>query len=129
MPVKIYYNDIPYTDPGGDSYLNQLGYYNFNSIEIIKGAASSLYGAGIGGAMLIHSLPVNWYKGISFAYSTGSFSANNINVNVKAGDRVTTKQTLGLVQTDEDEGKTEVHLEIWKGSNKMDPENWIMATR
>src|SRR5687767_5921458 len=23
--VKIYYNDLPYTDPGGQTYLNQLG--------------------------------------------------------------------------------------------------------
>lgn len=50
-------------------------------------------------------------------------------VYVKANDQITTKQTLGLVQTEDDEGKTEVHLEIWKGSNKMDPENWISARR
>ncbi|MFL5810884.1 MAG: TonB-dependent receptor plug domain-containing protein, partial [Flavisolibacter sp.] len=30
--VKVYYNDLPYTDPFGTTYLNQLGYYNFNSI-------------------------------------------------------------------------------------------------
>ncbi|MDB5224237.1 MAG: hypothetical protein JWN83_2904 [Chitinophagaceae bacterium] len=57
--VKIYYNDIPYTDPGGNSYFNQLGYYNFNSIEIIKGANNSLYGAGTGGVMLIESMSEN----------------------------------------------------------------------
>ena len=84
--VKIYLNEIPLTDPSGNTYLNQLSFYNFNSIEIIKGPASSLYGAGIGGAMLIHTLPVNWYKGISLAYSTGSFNTNNINANVKTGD-------------------------------------------
>src|SRR5664279_1907875 len=84
--VKIYLNDIPLTDPSGNTYLNQLSFYNFNSIEIIKGPASSLYGAGIGGAMLIHTLPVNWYKGVSLSYSAGSFAANNINVNVKTGD-------------------------------------------
>jgi len=50
-------------------------------------------------------------------------------VYVKAGDKVTTKQVLGQVQTDDDDGKTEVHLEIWKGSNKMDPEGWIMARK
>jgi septal ring factor EnvC (AmiA/AmiB activator) len=50
-------------------------------------------------------------------------------VYVNPGDKVSTKQALGLVQTDESEGKTEVHLEVWKGSNKMDPENWIMATK
>jgi iron complex outermembrane receptor protein len=84
--VKIYLNEIPLTDPSGNTYLNQLSFYNFNSIEIIKGPASSIYGAGIGGAMLIHTLPVTWYKGFSLAYSAGSFNTNNINVNVKTGD-------------------------------------------
>jgi len=84
--VKIYLNEIPLTDPSGNTYLNQLSFYDFNSIEIIKGPASSLYGAGIGGAMLIHTLPANWYKGISLSYSAGSFAANNINANVKTGD-------------------------------------------
>ncbi|MEO8820376.1 MAG: TonB-dependent receptor [Ginsengibacter sp.] len=84
--VKVYLNDIPLTDPSGNTYLNQLSFYNFNSIEIIKGPASSLYGAGIGGAMLIHTLPSVWQPGISVAYSTGSFNTNNVNFNVKTGD-------------------------------------------
>ena len=84
--VKIYLNDIPLTDPSGNTYLNQLSFYNFNSIEIIKGPASSLYGAGIGGAMLIHTLPANWYPGISLTYTIGSFNTNNINANVKTGN-------------------------------------------
>lgn len=46
-------------------------------------------------------------------------------VYVKSGDKIITKQTLGLVLTSDDDGKTEVHLEIWKGSNKMDPEGWL----
>src|SRR5665213_370596 len=84
--VKIYLNDIPLTDPSGNTYLNQLSFYNFNSIEIIKGPASSLYGAGIGGAMLIHTLPSAWQQGVSAAYTIGSFNTNNVNVNVKTGD-------------------------------------------
>ncbi len=84
--VKIYLNDIPLTDPTGNTYLNQLSFYNFNSIEIIKGPASSLYGAGIGGAMLIHTLPVNWNDGVSLDYTMGSFNTNNIHVNIKTGD-------------------------------------------
>ncbi len=55
--MKIYYNEIPLTDPGGNTYLNELGFYNFQSLlEVIKGTAGSLYGAGIGGAVLISSL-------------------------------------------------------------------------
>lgn len=84
--VKVYLDGIPLTDPSGNTYLNQLSFYNFNSIEIIKGPASSLYGAGIGGAMLIHTLPSTWQPGISVAYSSGSFNTNNVNVNVKTGD-------------------------------------------
>jgi hypothetical protein len=42
--VKIYWNEIPLTDPGGNTYLNELGFYNFQSLEIIKGTAGSLYG-------------------------------------------------------------------------------------
>jgi iron complex outermembrane receptor protein len=54
--VKVYLNDIPFTDPGGNTYLNQLDFHNISSIEIIKGPASSLYGAGSGGAMLLHTM-------------------------------------------------------------------------
>lgn len=76
--VKIYYNDIPYTDPGGQSYFNQLGYYNFNSLEIIKGANNSLYGAGTGGVMLIESLNENEKAGIFTEYSSGSYDLQNV---------------------------------------------------
>jgi len=54
--------------------------------------------------------------------------SNLQDVSVKSGDIITTKQVIGTVQTD-DEGKSEVHLEIWKGSSKMDPANWITARR
>jgi iron complex outermembrane receptor protein len=84
--IKIYWNEIPLTDPGGNTYLNQLGFYNFQSIEIIKGTAGSLYGAGIGGAVLINSMPSVWEKGVSADYGYGSFNTNSLNVNIRTGD-------------------------------------------
>ena len=84
--IKIYWNEIPLTDPGGNTYLNQLGFYNFQSIEIIKGTAGSLYGAGIGGAVLINSMPSVWEKGVSADYGYGSYNTNSLNVNIRAGD-------------------------------------------
>ncbi len=84
--IKIYWNEIPLTDPGGNTYLNELGYYNFQSLEVIKGAAGSLYGAGIGGAVLINSMPSTWQKGVSADYVGGSYNLNSINVNLRAGD-------------------------------------------
>src|SRR5258708_3432877 len=84
--IKIYWNEIPLTDPGGNTYLNELGFYNFQSIEILKGTAGSLYGAGIGGAMLINSMPSVWEQGISADYLHGSYNTNSLNVNIRAGD-------------------------------------------
>jgi iron complex outermembrane recepter protein len=83
--VKVYWNGIPFTDPGGSTYLNQLSYYNFNSIEIIKGPGGSLYGAGTGGVILINSQPQSWLPGVDLSYVTGSFNLHNLNVQVKAG--------------------------------------------
>ncbi|MEO6639211.1 MAG: TonB-dependent receptor, partial [Ginsengibacter sp.] len=83
--VKVYYNNIPYTDPGGNSYLNQLGFYNIQSIEIIKGPGSSLYGAGTGGVLLIRSNANQFVPGVSLNYSVGSYSLNNFNANVRLG--------------------------------------------
>jgi len=83
--VKVYYDGIPYTDPGGNTYLNQLGFYNIESVEIIKGPAGSLYGAGTGGVLLIRNDAGPFEAGASVAYTAGSYHLNNLNGNVKFG--------------------------------------------
>ena len=84
--VKVYYNRIPFTDPGGTTYLNQLGFYNFQSVEIIKGPAGSVYGAGTGGVLLINSDIKNFNPGASVSYTGGSYNLNNTNVNFRFGN-------------------------------------------
>ena len=83
--VKVYYDGIPYTDPGGNSYLNQLGFYNIQSVEIIKGPGSSLYGAGTGGVLLIRNDVNQFIPGAAIDYSIGSYNLNNINANIRLG--------------------------------------------
>lgn len=84
--IKAYYNDIPVTDAGGNTYLSQLGYYNIHSLEIIKGPGSSLYGAGTGGVLLINSLPATWSKHIAIHYTAGSYQMNNLAAELYTGD-------------------------------------------
>jgi iron complex outermembrane receptor protein len=116
--VKIYYNDIPFTDPGGHSYFNQLGYYNFNSIEIIKGANNSLYGAGTGGVMLIESLD-DKEKASAFAeYATGSYNLQNIYSSLtSSSDRSTSKIGFQHQQSDgyRDHSKLRRDVLSWNG--------------
>ena len=52
--------------------------------------------------------------------------SNLKDVLVKAGDNLKIKQNLGTVFTDEnDEGKTILKFQIWKESQKLDPELWL----
>ncbi len=46
-------------------------------------------------------------------------------VTVKPNQTISTKQSLGTLHTDKNEDLTKVHLEIWRGKDKMDPEIWL----
>jgi iron complex outermembrane receptor protein len=83
--VKVYWNDIPFTDAGGNTYLNQLSFFNTQSIEIIKGPAGSIYGAGTGGAILLNSQPATWQQGATLNYTGGSYNTEAFNAQVQAG--------------------------------------------
>src|SRR5690606_9289018 len=53
--IKVYWNGIPFTDPTGSTALNLLDNINMQHLEVIKGPAGSVYGAGTGGALNIRS--------------------------------------------------------------------------
>lgn len=53
--VKVYWNDIPLTDGGGNTYINLVDVNQVTSAEVIKGPVASSYGAGTGGALLLRS--------------------------------------------------------------------------
>ena len=57
--VKIYFDDIPLTDAGGNTYLNAIDFNSIHNIEILKGPDGSLFGANSGGVVLLS--PVNRY--------------------------------------------------------------------
>jgi iron complex outermembrane receptor protein len=84
--VKVYYNDLPLTHPGGHTYLNGLGYYNFSSIEVIKGPGSSLYGAGTGGVVLAEALSSSEKAGLSAEITIGSYGLRNVYGSIITGD-------------------------------------------
>ena len=77
--IKIYWNDIPLTDAGGNTYLQLIDINQLQSIEVIKGPASSLYGANTGGAVILHSGETNTTKANSFHASSGAGSYHLFN--------------------------------------------------
>lgn len=49
---------------------------------------------------------------------------------VKQGDKVKTKQTIGVIYTDgENENKTVLQFQIWKEDKKMNPEFWLAKSK
>jgi iron complex outermembrane recepter protein len=57
--VKIYYDEIPLTDAGGNTYLNAIDVNSVQGIEILKGPDGSLFGANSGGVVLISPVDRN----------------------------------------------------------------------
>ena len=53
--------------------------------------------------------------------------SNLSRVLVNNGDRVTTRQDIGIVATNNREGNTVLHFELWHGNQKMNPQQWIAA--
>jgi len=53
--IKVYWNDLPLSDGGGNTYLQLVELQNISGVEILKGPAASVYGANTGGAVLLKS--------------------------------------------------------------------------
>jgi Outer membrane receptor proteins, mostly Fe transport len=53
--VKIYLDDFPLTDAGGNTYLNLIDPYTIGQINILKGPDGSIYGANSGGVVSLYS--------------------------------------------------------------------------
>ena len=52
-----------------------------------------------------------------------TFYCKLASVSVKAGDKLKAGQTVGVVDTID--GQTQLHFQIWKGTDPLDPELWL----
>jgi iron complex outermembrane receptor protein len=55
--TKVYWNQIPFSDAGNNTYIALLEPALFSSLTVTKGPAAGIYGAGTGGALLFESTP------------------------------------------------------------------------
>lgn len=74
--VKIYLDEFPLTDAGGNTYLNALDISAIEGIQILKGPQSGLYGANSGGVILLQTQRQSPAAGsIRLKLEGGSFGA------------------------------------------------------
>lgn len=81
--IKIYIDDFPLTDAGGNTYLNALDPSSIGNIEIYKGPEASIFGANTGGTILI---------------SPPSISQNSVSASATAGSYGLFHQTASIQQ-------------------------------
>ncbi len=51
--------------------------------------------------------------------------SNISEVFVSNGQKINTQQEIGIISTDPRDRKTELHMQVWKGTDKLNPEHWI----
>ncbi|MBK9465348.1 MAG: TonB-dependent receptor plug domain-containing protein [Chitinophagaceae bacterium] len=128
--VKVYWNDIPVTDPGGNTYFNQFAWNNFSSIEIFKGPASSMYGAGTGGLILVNNFD-RWQPGASLEYLTGSYNLQNVFTSARFGTRENKNQfTYAHNQSDGYRIQTKMRRDnfSWQSQLKLSDKQQLSAS-
>ncbi len=50
-------------------------------------------------------------------------------ISVKTGQKVSVKEVIGTVMYNEEEDKTSINIQIWKGQKTMDPGGWLYNAR
>lgn len=69
--IRAFYGSIPLTSGNSETTIEDIDLENINQVEIIKGPLSSIYGAGLGGAILIS--PKTSGNSASISTTHGSF--------------------------------------------------------
>lgn len=82
--VKMYWNGLPLTDGGGNTYLNLIDFSAVANLEIIKGPGASLYGAGTGGVVLLNN-EISTQPEIKFSTVFGSYGLQRYQVAAHGG--------------------------------------------
>ncbi|MDB5117059.1 MAG: TonB-dependent receptor [Mucilaginibacter sp.] len=81
--VKIYFDEIPLTDAGGNTYLAAVDVNSIYNIEILKGPDGSLFGANTSGVVLMNAINPNAGNFASLGMNGGSYGLYHENAAVQ----------------------------------------------
>ncbi len=109
--IRAYYEDIPLTSGDGQTTIEDIDPNLIDRIEIIKGPSSSLYGAGLGGTLLIKpKVPTNKERLFRYQITGGSFGYLK---NAFTFDLGTRKHRISM-------NINNTHSDGWRENNQFD---------
>ncbi len=127
--IKVYWNNIPVTDPSGNTYFNQFAWNNFSSVEIYKGPAGSMYGAGTGGLLILSNFENSFKPGISAEYLIGSYNLHNFFASGRFGNKESMNQiTYAHNQTDGYRSHTNMRRDNFSWTTKISRDKFTLTT-
>lgn len=93
------------------------------NISTAKGSAAR----AVFGGLVVSVISISETNKVVILRHGGFFTvySNLQSTSVSKGANVTTKQTIGTVATDPDDGKTELHFEVWEGKLLHNPTSWL----
>ena len=137
--IKVYWNDMPFTDAGGNTYLNLVDPVTIGAIEILKGPGGSLYGANTGGVVVLHTdeLPIVDYgttKSNRFRLQLNGGSYGSLGAQAqwkyrKNGFSSSLNQSHQQADGYRDNSKLRRDVFQWNGQNKFsakDKTEWLL---
>ncbi|GAA4958673.1 TonB-dependent receptor [Algibacter aquimarinus] len=117
--IRAYFKDIPLTNGSGETTIEDFELASISRFEIIKGATSSIYGAGLGGA--IHINPQNAFlkqTNLNSELLVGDFGLIKGIVNLNYG---TSKNSIRAVYSN-------THSNGYRDNNKYDRQTFTINT-
>ena len=129
--VKVYYNGIPITTAEGVTVLDDIDFALVNNVEVVKGPAATMYGAGVGGVARFY-LKTSEDKGVSISekFVAGSFGLLQANTRLDiVNENSSMLLSYGHLQSDgyRPRGNSLKNYLTYYGEFKLSPKNTLTA--
>jgi iron complex outermembrane receptor protein len=92
--IKIYMDEFPLTDAGGNTYLNVIDPISVKHIQILKGPEGSLFGANTGGVIVLNSVSADSAASV-LSLAGGSYGFGSEHLSLK---QIIKKYTIEINQ-------------------------------
>lgn len=94
--IRAYLDEIPLTSGDGQTTLEDLSTQALSQVEIVRGPSSGIHGSGLGGAILLKTLPGNESVKVSAQFVSASYGTHKEGITFTANG----KSSSHLVITD-----------------------------
>ncbi len=85
--VRAYFNEIPLTTGDGETTIEDIDLSLIDRVEVLKGTNSSIYGAGLGGTILLNAQKADFNKtSLSTDFFMGAYGFHRNVVNFKTAN-------------------------------------------